>query len=642
MKSLHIYNFFLLIAIAALASCGSKEETPAPSVPLDVEFTVPQTAYICPEKDNTFTFEVLSSKSPALTDLVLFKKEGETAHKCPIVETSGESFTITLFQGIEAASYDIYINRDTQLKKKGTMKVVLTDGVSPAKDANVYGRITCDGKGVPDVVVSDGFEVVKTDGEGVYQMTSQKKLKYVFMSVPSGYEPECDGVLPVNSVRLTSDVSVPERADFVLYDAGDQTNHTMLVLGDIHLANRCNDKEQFAKFTSDINEYIAAHKNEKIYALTLGDMTWDRYWYTNSYQFEQYLGDVNAIKGLGIYHLIGNHDHDMKSAGDFDTMLRFCDVIAPDYYSFNVGKVHYIMLDNIVCTNDGSGTPESRTYKCALTQDELDWMRKDLEYVPADMMVMVAMHGATYSLNAESKQALRDVFAGRYFHAVTGHSHIVSEQRYEEFIDHNCGAVCACWWQTWYNTKAIHIGTDGAPGGYMVFDMAGNDTKWQFKPTGGSEQLQFRTYDRNCINLSSNLWIPDAPQANKDAFDKRAGIWASENKDNEVYINIWNYGGGWSIEVNEVSGDGSRTPLAVENVNSVAYDPLHLFSYTMQAMAKNVNASFLTGTSHHMWKVTASSPDSTLEIKVTDIFGRVYTETMTRPKPFDFQTYKQW
>ena len=41
-----------------------------------------------------------------------------------------------------------------------------------------------------------------------------------------------------------------------------------------------------------------------------------------------------------------------------------------------------------------------------------------------------------------------------------------------------------------------------------------------------------------------------------------------------------------------------------------------------------------------VFKVTASSASSTLDIKVTDRFGNVYTETMTRPKAFTTDQYK--
>ena len=39
-------------------------------------------------------------------------------------------------------------------------------------------------------------------------------------------------------------------------------------------------------------------------------------------------------------------------------------------------------------------------------------------------------------------------------------------------------------------------------------------------------------------------------------------------------------------------------------------------------------------------RVQASTPTSTLEIRVTDRFGNVYTETMTRPKNFNASVYK--
>jgi hypothetical protein len=45
-------------------------------------------------------------------------------------------------------------------------------------------------------------------------------------------------------------------------------------------------------------------------------------------------------------------------------------------------------------------------------------------------------------------------------------------------------------------------------------------------------------------------------------------------------------------------------------------------------------SSFVTGNTAHMFKAAASSAVSTLEITVTDRFGNIYSETMTRPKEF--------
>lgn len=40
------------------------------------------------------------------------------------------------------------------------------------------------------------------------------------------------------------------------------------------------------------------------------------------------------------------------------------------------------------------------------------------------------------------------------------------------------------------------------------------------------------------------------------------------------------------------------------------------------------------GKQHTLFTVDASGPATTLEIEVTDSFGKVYRETMTRPKAF--------
>ena len=69
-------------------------------------------------------------------------------------------------------------------------------------------------------------------------------------------------------------------------------------------------------------------------------------------------------------------------------------------------------------------------------------------------------------------------------------------------------------------------------------------------------------------------------------------------------------------------------------------DPLHLIAYTAKRLNKGKDAGFATtDDTHHMFKVTASSATSTLDIKVTDRFGNVYTESMKRPKAFDTKTY---
>ena len=63
-------------------------------------------------------------------------------------------------------------------------------------------------------------------------------------------------------------------------------------------------------------------------------------------------------------------------------------------------------------------------------------------------------------------------------------------------------------------------------------------------------------------------------------------------------------------------------------------DPLYLAAYEAYEYEHGYSVSYPCGTTDHIFSVTASSPTSTLEIKVTDRFGRVYTQKMTRPQAF--------
>jgi hypothetical protein len=162
-------------------------------------------------------------------------------------------------------------------------------------------------------------------------------------------------------------------------------------------------------------------------------------------------------------------------------------------------------------------------------------------------------------------------------------------------------------------------------------DVTGTDFKWQYKATGAGTDYQFRTYDRNQIYLTREAYIPNCSTPS----DFEPSIWGKASAANEVYINVWNWDPAWTVEVTE-----NGTPLKVSQIISGEKDPLHLIAYTAKRLNKNAAASFPTNQTNHLFKVTASGPSTTLEVKVTDRFGNVYTETMTRPKPFTTDNYK--
>ncbi|MBQ2102792.1 MAG: calcineurin-like phosphoesterase C-terminal domain-containing protein, partial [Bacteroidales bacterium] len=151
--------------------------------------------------------------------------------------------------------------------------------------------------------------------------------------------------------------------------------------------------------------------------------------------------------------------------------------------------------------------------------------------------------------------------------------------------------------------------------------------------TGRDINHQFRSYDRNQIALTAETWTPSASSANITSWNSYAKDWSATSTANYVYINVWNYDPSWKVEVTENGRALSVTRVTIK-------DPLHLIAYTAKRLNANKSNSFPTSDNNHTFRVQASSPTSTLEIKVTDRFGNVYTESMTRPKNFNASVYK--
>lgn len=632
----------MAVILSMLVSC--EKEPDQGDVPESLQFLISLPESVSGAAGDIVSVKFYSGKGPKMGDVIVLKKYAEEI-LCNIVSVSSESFSFKISAQVETGKYVFSIRRGSQTKAIGEISFEIEKRIeiSEKEGYNVYGLISCDGVGVPGVVVSDGVEVCVTDENGLYYMASKEYNKLVFMSIPSGYEAASEGILPDFHKTLDGNPKTTERADWTLTKVNN-ADHVMYVLGDMHLADRTRDLVQFADFTTDLNEQITANKSKKQYALTLGDMTWDLYWYSNAYDLYSYLDTMNSkVSGIQIFHTIGNHDHDMMADGDFNTVTAFKSKVAPTYYSFNIGNVHYVVLDNILCTNvpkaDGSG----RDYNSSLTTDQINWLKKDLSYVDKSKTLVITMHAQMYNENGSAAMNyasdLEHICSGYETHVMSAHTHVVwnnDKTASNGIFHHNSGAICGTWWWTGYYTAGLGLCKDGSPSGYYVYEMNGNDVKWRFKPTGKDFSHMFRSYDRNQIALTGANFTPDAKSDKAAAFEKSASHWVSRSTDNYVYINVFDYDPSWEIEVTE-NGKALTTELVK------AKDPLHLVSYEAKRYNANANptSSFNAySVSSHLFRVRASSSSSTLEIKVTDRFGNTATETMKRPKAFSINAYK--
>lgn len=565
--------------------------------------------------------------------------------KGTVVSVTENTFTFSVPSDFESGNYKVKVIRNAQALILGNIlfNVVANTNIPDISGKNIKGVVYSNGKGVPGVVVSDGYEVTVTDSEGRYYLSSLKKAGFVFISVPGNYEVTNTGSAPQFFKRVSNSLDVIEQRDFSLLKV-DNDKHVVLSLADWHLANRNNDLEQFtSKVLPDINATINKYSSDgtKVYALTLGDLTWDGYWYSNNFGLNEYVPYMNKINAP-VFNLIGNHDNDPYFANDWDAENKYRDVLGPTYYSFNLGKVHYVVLDSVEYINTGGtqGTIGSRNYSERLTNNQLEWLKKDLATITdKSTPIVLAIHTPLYkqpSLDANGNQIYTvDLLNGDVLknivseftkvHVLSGHTHINYTVEEGNIMEHNTAAICATWWWTGKNGYANnHICKDGSPGGYGIWKMNGNDIKWLYKSIGYTEDYQFRAYDLNSVHITSAKYAPNSTDALLAPY---SDVYAAPSSNNEVLINVWGYDVQWKIEVTE-----NNQPLKVSRVKEK--DPLHIISY--EALRLNAGATptdaFETEKTPHFFKVKATTVNSTLTIKVTDRFGNVYTEIMERPK----------
>ncbi|MCD8313054.1 MAG: calcineurin-like phosphoesterase family protein [Bacteroidales bacterium] len=649
-----------MIAVMALFSLTNCEKEPEVTTDdFDVQFVLP--SLIETSLGGTYTFTVTDGKAPLATDSFMMEATSGVSYTCTITETSSTSFTVQFSTACQTGTYTVYLKRETRKKSYGTTYLSIVEeieGLDLNDDTTVYGLVSTDDGPLEGVVVSDGIEVVTTDANGIYQIASEKERGYVFISVPSGYEVGSTGILPNIYYTFKGSKSDVERNDFKLTKKSGQDTFKIFMLGDMHLAKRTNDLNQFTSFTDDLNAYIKAHKGETMYGLTLGDMTWDLYWYSNNFSFPEYLSYINeAITDLQIFHTMGNHDNDYLALTDFSAESSYIANIAPTYYSFNIGKIHFVVLDDIDCSNYDGTT--SRNYTKNFTTEQLNWLRKDLSYVDTSTPLIITTHAQIcypqssggFALDGASTRTTNtenfiSIIQNYYAHIVTGHTHLIFNVTPQDDIvsgmnlyEHNSGSICGSWWWSAYLTSGVHIGQDGSPGGYAIWDISGTDIKYVYKATGSDTDYQFRAYDLNNVSFSL-ADVPDMDQSNStllNAWNKYVDAFPT-NSNNEVLINVWNWNANWTLKVTDENGK----ELSVSEVWT--YDPLHIAALS----AKRFNSSSITSVPNfttiqfsHLFKVTCDDADVDLTITATDEFGNVYTDKMERPMEFSTDVYKK-
>jgi hypothetical protein len=440
---------------------------------------------------------------------------------------------------------------------------------------------------------------------------------------------------------------LPDPLNFPLLRMRAKTKFTAAIMGDTQVYT-----EQEIGYCRD--SYIEELADTKAaFVLAMGDNIGD--------DLSLYPRYLDVMKGVGVpvYLVPGNHDLNFDALDDehsFDTFKR---EFGPTYYSFNYGKVHFVVLDSVIYPS--LQFPES--YHGEISADQMEWLENDLAFVPKNHLVVLNMHipvvswvdSASTKHQVANRQDLYDLLKGRNVVTLGGHTHTI-----EHFLPGEelpgwgqptpidqiiVGAACGSWWTGDLDEDGVPMAYQrcGAPRGFMAFDFNNTSYVDRFKATGMAKEKQMGL---SFLTDSFNTWYADvtAGLATLNDLPDQGILSTADLYTAKLVANVWN---GSIGSVVTCQFDGRKPITAVKSMDTPDPYALRLESYVFRFVdglsiwgqwfnpgkAQPLDAWLHTTASCHLW--TCELPKDllpgvhTATVRTTDIHGNYYEEKIS-------------
>jgi len=486
------------------------------------------------------------------------------------------------------------------------------------EDSNGNGKKERREKGVAQVAVSNGREVTLTDGKGKYELPIGGD-NIVSVIKPSGYKvalnkenlpqfyyiykPQGSPNLKFKGVEPTG--RLLKSVDFALTPSEEKEEYTALIFGDPQPYT----KEEVDFFARGVVSEVEGIKDVP-FGLSLGDLVGN-----DLSLFSPYIAAVQKV-GIPWYNLLGNHDLDFDAKADSLADETFEEHFGPANYAFNYGKVHFIVLDDVLYPDPRDG----KSYWGGFRKDQLDFIENDLKFVPKDHLVVIAFHiplsepGSGDAFRDEDRQRLFDLLRDfPHTLSLSAHTHLQKQDFFtktdgwhQEKPHHhyNAGTTSGDWYKGLLDEDGIPVSTmrDGTPKGYAFIHFKGNEYVIDYKAAGHPKEYQIEVF---------------APKVVEQDRNTSAGI----------YANFFMGSGQDSVMYRVDNGYWKEMEYQEE------YDPAFLHSLQEWDYADELlqgrrpsNAAQST----HLWRgsipTKLQAGEHTIEVKATDMFGRTFTQ----------------
>lgn len=371
--------------------------------------------------------------------------------------------------------------------------------------------------GIAGVRVSNGAVIVRTDRSGRWSLPVGEDTVF-FVVKPRGWMTPVNhhnipqfyyihkpaGSPPVKFGGVAPTGALPASIDFALTPQKEPDKFKAIFFGD----TQPRDAREVDYITHDVIEPMIG-KVDALFGVTLGDVVYD-----DLSQFER-LNRAVALIGIPWYNVLGNHDINFDGDSDEHSDETWERVYGPNYYSFDYGPTHFVVLDD-VHWHAAQGETRGR-YTGRFGEKQLKWLETDLAMVPKNQLVVLMMHIPLHG--TEDKERIFRLIEDRpYALSVSAHEHFQEHHFYTE-EDGWRGSkphhhvvnvtVCGSWWQGAPDERGIPHTTmrDGAPNGYNIFTFDGNQYSMEFRAAGRSEGYQMNIYAPDDVSTAEQTLV---------------------------------------------------------------------------------------------------------------------------------------
>lgn len=223
------------------------------------------------------------------------------------------------------------------------------------------GRVTdyATGEPIANVCVTDGMNVVKTNGNGEFQLNGWRKSHFVTVTVPSGYQTD-DYYIPVNKNTKSYDFTLNKS------DITAQTEHSFVQISDTEIG-----ASGTGEWLDNVKEIVK--QNNPAFLIHTGDICYED-------GLKKHIEDMNTeTMGCTVRYVIGNHDYVKGKYGE----ELYESIYGPVWYSFDVGNIHYVI------TSFQTGSDFKSCYN---KNDRWKWLKNDLDNVDSNKKVVMFNH----------------------------------------------------------------------------------------------------------------------------------------------------------------------------------------------------------------------------------------------------------